>query len=251
MDWGNWAGLATVSFVAALLQATNGFGFAVLAVPFFLLLAPPGKAVPTIIVISLAVSLFVVPRLYRFVDRALLRRLAWGAVPALVAILAVYPHADAAIVQAIAGAIVTGFAILLTWHRYYRRGRTIDLRPRRDLAIGVVAGIATGLVGMAGPPPLIYLMLGGAPMVRLRATLIGFFAVIYAVTLAANVILVGVDRVTWLTALSLLPFVWVGGRIGLRLGERLGEATAAALALSVLGATGLYTLAAALHTALW
>ena len=32
MDWGNWIELAAVSFVASLLQATNGFGFAVLAV---------------------------------------------------------------------------------------------------------------------------------------------------------------------------------------------------------------------------
>ena len=61
----------------------------------------------------------------------------------------------------------------------------------------------------------------------------------------------GVDRVTWLTALSLLPLVWIGGRIGLRVGDKLGEAAAAALALAVLGAAGLYTLAAAARAALW
>ena len=88
-------------------------------------------------------------------------------------------------------------------------------------------------------------------MTMLRATLIGFFAVIYAVTLAADIVFVGVDRVTWLTALSLLPLVWIGGRIGLRVGDKLGEAAASALALAVLGATGLYTLAATAYAALW
>jgi len=250
VDWGNWAGLAATCFFAALLQATNGFGFAVLAVPFFLLLAPRGTAIPIIIIISFAVSLFVMPRLYRFIAPGMLCRLTLGALAALPIGLVAASHANPTIVRAAAGIIVTGFTILLAWHRYRRRGRAVTLRPSSDLAVGVAAGVATGLVGMAGPPPLIYLMLGGAPMPMLRATLIGFFVVIYAVTLVANVTLVGVDRVTWLTALSLLPLVWFGGRVGLRVGERLGEGSAAALALVVLGATGLYTLAAALYGAL-
>ena len=252
MDWGNWAGLATVSFLASLLQATSGFGFAVLAVPFFLLLAPPGEAVPTIVIISFAVSLFVMPGLYRSVDRGLLRRLLVGSVVALPLGLAAAAHANPLIVGTVAGVIVTGFTAMLAWHRWRpSSAAAIALRPRWDLAIGGVAGFATPLVGMAGPPPLIYLMLAGAPMRTVRATLIGFFTLIYAVTLAANAVLVGVPGRDWLIALSLLPFVWVGGRIGLRVGNRLGEGTAAVLALVVLGATGLYTLADAARAALW
>ncbi|HTQ33342.1 MAG TPA: sulfite exporter TauE/SafE family protein [Stellaceae bacterium] len=250
MDWGNWAGLAATSFAAALLQATNGFGFAVLAVPFFLLLAPPGKAIPIIIVISFAVSLFVMPRLYRFVAPGRFCRLTLGALAALPVGLFAHAHANPTIVRAVAGTIVTGFTVMLAWHRHRRRDHAITLRAGSDLAVGAVAGVATGLVGMAGPPPLIYLMLGGAPMTMLRATLISFFVVIYAVTLIANIVFFGMDRITWLTALSLLPLVWIGGRIGLRIGGRLGDPAAAVLALIVLGVTGLYTLAAALHGAL-
>jgi uncharacterized protein len=251
VDWGNWAGLAAVSFVASLLQATNGFGFAVLAVPFFLLLAPPGEAIPTIIVISLAVSLFVMPGLYRSIDRGLLWRLLLGSVVALPCGLAAAAHANRVIVGVLAGGIVTGFAAILAWHRSRGPSSVIVLRPSWDLAVGGVAGIATALVGMAGPPPLIYLMLAGAPMRTVRATLIGFFALIYAVTLAANAVFVGVPGRDWLIALSLLPFVWLGGRIGLRVGDRLGEAAAAVLALTVLAVTGLYTLADAARVALW
>jgi uncharacterized membrane protein YfcA len=251
VDWGNWAGLAAVSFLASLLQATSGFGFAVLAVPFFLLLAPPGEAIPTIVIISFAVSLFVMPGLYRSIDRGLLWRLLLGSVVALPFGLVAAAHANPVIVGTLAGVIVTGFAAMLAWHRSRGSSAIIALRPRWDLAVGGVAGVATALVGMAGPPPLIYLMLAGAPMRTVRATLIGFFALIYAVTLGANTVFVGVPRRDWLIALSLLPFVWLGGRIGLRVGNRLGEAAAAALALIVLGATGLYTLADAARAALW
>jgi|SRR5215472_1197262 len=246
-----WFGLAAAGFVASVLQATNGFGFAVLAVPFFLIWAPPGEAIPIIVIISFAVSLFVMPRLYRFVNLGLLWRLTLGSLPALLLVSVAFADPDQVILRAIAGTIVTGFAILLAWHRYRRVGRAIALRPSGDLAVGVIAGIAIALVGMAGPPPLIYLMLGRAPLVMLRATLIAFFAVVYPATLAVKIVAAGVPGRDWLIALSLLPILWIGGRIGLRVGERLGEAAAAALALIVLAATGLYTLGVAAHAALW
>ena len=53
---------------------------------------------------------------------------------------------------------------------------------------------------MAGPPVLIYRLPGGVPMRTARATLIGFFAVIYAVTVAANAVLLGVPGRDWLIA---------------------------------------------------
>jgi uncharacterized membrane protein YfcA len=250
VEWANWAGLAATCFISSLLQATNGFGFAVLAVPFFLLLAPPGDAIPTIIIISLAVSLFVMPGLYRSVDPGLLRRLTIGSVAALPIGLVAFAYANPTVVGAAAGTIVTGFAIVLALSRYRGIAHFIATGPRRDLTAGAVAGVATGLVGMAGPPVLIYLMLGGVAMRTVRATLIGFFALIYAITVAANAVFVGVPRHDWLVAAVLLPFVWAGGRIGLRLGDRMGEAAAAALALTVLGGAGLYTLAVAAHAAL-
>src|SRR5579872_1579419 len=107
VDLTNWAGLAATCFVASLLQATNGFGFAVLAVPFFLLLSPPAETVPTIVIISLAVSLFVMPGLYRSADRDLLRRLTVGSLLALPLGIVAFDHANPTIVGAIAGAIVT------------------------------------------------------------------------------------------------------------------------------------------------
>jgi len=251
MTLASWLGMAATCLVASLLQATNGFGFAVLAVPLFLVLAPPGEAVPIIIVISFAVSIFVMPRLYRWVDLGQLRRVTIGALAALPAGLFAFAYANRIIVGTVAGTIVTAFALMLAWHRRYGRAQALRSSPRRDVAIGAAAGVATGLVGMAGPPVLIYLMLARAPMMTMRATLIAFFTLIYAVTLTANAAFVGMPGRDWLIAISLLPFVWIGGRIGLRVGDRLGETSAAVLAITVLAATGLYTLAAALHSAVW
>jgi len=48
--------MAATSFVAGLLQAANGFGFAVLAVPLFLLFVEPGPAVQLVVIVTLALS---------------------------------------------------------------------------------------------------------------------------------------------------------------------------------------------------
>ncbi len=250
MSFTSWAGLATTCFIAALLQATNGFGFAVLAVPFFLLLAPPDEAIPLIIVISLGTSLFVLPGLYRSVERRMLSRLTVGSLVALPVGLVAFSHADRVTVGAVAGTTVTLFAAILAWHRFRALPAAVAPRPSHDLAAGAIAGFTTGLVGMAGPPVLIYLMLVGSPMRTVRATLIGFFALIYGATLTAQVVFVGLPVAIWLIAVSLLPIVWVGGLIGLRVGDRLSETAAAVLALAVLAVAGLYTLAAAAHSAL-
>jgi uncharacterized membrane protein YfcA len=246
-----WAGMATTSFAAALLQATNGFGFAVLAVPFFLLLAPPGEAIQIIIMLSLAMSAVVVPGIRHAVEPPLLARLTVGSLLGLPIGLVAALHVDPSIVSAAAGATIAIFAAALAVNRYRRRPVALLLRPSRDVAAGAVAGAATALVGMSGPPVLIYLMLAGAPAPTVRATLLSFFALIYAAVLAADVVFLGVRSTDWLIAASLIPFAWVGGLIGLRLGNRMADSAAATLSILLLGVAGLYTLAAAARAALW
>lgn len=243
--------MAATSFAAALLQATNGFGFAVLAVPFFLLFAPPGAAIQIIIMLSLAMSAVVVPGVRREIEPKLMARLTIGSLVGLPVGLAAALHADPLMVSAAAGATVAAFAVALAVNRYRRRPPVLVQTPGRDVAAGAIAGAATALVGMSGPPVLIYLMLAGAPARTVRATLLSFFMLIYAAALAADVIFLHIPRVDWLVAASLIPFAWVGGLIGLRVGDRIGETTAAVLAITLLAVAGLYTLAAAANAALW
>src|SRR5579862_8303524 len=146
-----WAGMAATSFIAALLQATNGFGFAVLAVPFFLMLPPAGEAIQINIIVTLALSAVVVPGVRREVDPSLLIRLTLGALIGLALGLVAAAHADPLIVRATAGATVAVFAAALAINRYRRRQPPLRQTPGRDAAAGAVAGIATALVGMSGP----------------------------------------------------------------------------------------------------
>jgi len=243
--------MAATSFFAALLLATNGFGFAVLAVPFFLLFAPPGEAIQVAIILSLAISLFVLPGLRHDVEWPLLRRWAIGSLVGLPLGLAVFAYAEPVIVRAVAGAVIASFAAAQAYNHYHQRPPSLVMHPVGDLVAGAAAGAASGLVGMPGPPVVIYLILVGAPAQLSRSTLIAFFALVFGATLAANVVFRGVPGMDWAIAASLMPPTALGAWVGRHIANHLDDNAATILALVVLGAAGLYTLVVALHAALW
>ena len=240
-----WAGLAGTTFAAALLQAVSGFGFAVLAVPLYLLLVAPAEAVQLAIILSTALSFAVVPGLRRIIAPALLLRLSAGSLAGLPIGLFSFRHADRLLVRFVVGATILAF-----WCDDGRvpasRGPTLGTlwqdrhsRSRRR----AVAGVATALVGMAGPPVLIYLLLAGTAAQTVRATLLAFFALSYGATLASHAATVGIPGSTWVAAGILAPFALLGGLVGRPIGDRLGSDGFALLTIALLTAAGLYTVA--------
>ena len=241
----DWAGLAAATFAAALLQAAGGFGFAVMAVPLFLIVVDPQRAVQLVIILSAVLCLTVLPGFWRAVAPRLLLRLALGSLAGLPIGLAAFRYADPRIVRLAVGAAILIFALLFgVLRRRGGRRALFEMTRGRDLAVGMVSGVATALAGTSGPPVVIYLLLAEAPPRAVRATLLAFFALVYAVTLAANVATIGVPAQTWLAAAILIPFAVLGGLAGRPLGDRLGAGAFAALAIGLLTLTGFYTLAA-------
>src|SRR5271169_131986 len=242
-----WAGLAGTTFVAALLQAVSGFGFAVLAVPLYLLLLDPAQAVQLAIILSTVLSFAVVAGLRRTIAPGLLLRLGAGSLAGLPIGLLSFHYADTLLVRFGAGVTILAFAVMMAGFR--RRGgrpwAPFARTQSRDLAAGAMAGAATALVGMAGPPVLIYLLLAGTAAQTVRATLLAFFALSYGATVVSHAATVGIPGCTWVAAGILAPFALLGGLAGRPIGDRLGSDGFALLAIALLTVAGLYTVAAA------
>ena len=244
--------LAVTTFGSALLYAISGFGFAVLAAPLFLLFLDPAQAIQLVIIISTALSIVVLRGLLAAIAPRLLLRLALGSLVGLPLGLVAFRYADPILVRAAAGAMILGFAILMAVSRL-RSGQpgqgkhwmAFAMSPGLDFAAGAVSGIASALVGQPGPPVLIYLLLAGAQVRTVRATLLAFFALTYGVTLASHAATIGIPAPTWLAAGILLPFAFLGGLAGRPIGDRLGAEAFAMLAIALLAAAGAYTLGAA------
>src|SRR5271169_6665490 len=208
----------------------------------------PQRAIQLVIIISTALSLAALPGWWRAIAPGLLLRLGLGSLAGLPLGLVAFRFADPVVIRALVGATILGFAVLLGWRR--RRGAgefpgPFGMKPGIEIATGLVAGVATALVGMAGPPVLIYLLLAGAPPRTVRATLLSFFAFAYAASLASHVVTVGIPAGTWLSAGILIPFAFLGALAGRPIGDRVGADAFAILAILLLAAAGLYTLTAA------
>jgi uncharacterized protein len=241
-------GLAAATFATAAVQGASGFGFAVLATPFFLLFVDPAPAIQIVILLTTALSAVVLRGLERAIAPRLLLRLILGSLAGLPLGLAGFAFSAPRAVRLAVGATILLFALLLALSRRRSgagRPLLLGMSPRRDFAAGLVSGIATALVGMSGPPVLIYLMLAGIPVRTVRATLLAFFALSYAAAAIFHSATVGIPARTWVAAGILLPFAVLGGFAGRPLGDRLGENAFAVLAIGLLTIAGLYTLAAA------
>jgi len=235
--------LAATTFGSALLYAISGFGFAVLAAPLFLLFLDPARAIQLVIIISTALSIVVLRGLLPTIAPWLLLRLALGSLVGLPLGLVAFRYADPILVRAAAGAMIFGFAVLMTVSRR-RSGQPVPgkqwtvfaMSPSLDLAAGAVSGVASALVGQPGPPVLIYLLLVGAAAKTVRATLLAFFALSYGVTLAFHAATIGIPAPTWLAAGILIPFAFLGGIAGRPIGDRLGAEAFAMVAIGLLAA---------------
>lgn len=245
----DWAGLAAITFAAGLCQAASGFGFAVLAAPLFLFFLAPPEAVQLVLILTGALSAFVLPAVWRAGDRGLLLRLVLGALAGLPFGLLAFRRADPAAIRAAVGIavllLVAGIAVGRA-----ASGRGFARSPVLDLAAGAVSGVTTALLGLSGPPIVIYLLVCGIPPARLRATLLAYFSIGYAATIAVHAVVVGIPAATWAAAGLLVPFACLGGLLGKRLGDRLGPRAFAVLAMVLLTAGGLYTAVTALASAL-
>src|SRR6202030_3644534 len=185
--------------------------------------------------------------LRRTVAAALLLRLSAGSLAGLPIGLFSFRYADRLLVRLGAGATILAFAVMMAGFRF-RGGQPWAPFARTqtgDLAAGAVAGVATALVGMAGPPVLIYLLLAGTAAQTVRATLLAFFALSYGATVASHAATVGIPGLTWVAAGILAPFALLGGFAGRPIGDRLGSDRFAILAIALLTAAGLYTVGAA------
>ena len=249
----DWAGLAATAAGAALLYTLTGFGFAVLSTPAFLLIVDPHQAVQLVIIISTALSITTLPGLWRAIAPALLLRLTLGSIAGLPLGLIALRHADPIVVRQLIGATILALTVVLGWVRFRRLDRRtalLGMRPGRDLAVGAISGTATALVGMAGPPVLIYLLLAGAPPPTVRATLLSFFGIVYAAALLSHAVALGISASTWIGAGVLIPFAALGAIAGRPLGDRLGVQAFAILAIVLLATAGVYTLAASAGSAI-
>ena len=234
------AGLIT--FLAAIVHSVAGFGFTLVAVTFFLLIVGSGDAISLLIIVNLALSLILVPRLWRDVERVLLTRLAVGTLLGVPIGLAAFGTANVDVLRLSAALVIVSFAALLA----FAPARVTPVRGEHRwgsaVGVGMAAGAMAVALGMPGPPVVIYLAGIGLEKQPSRATMLTLFTLSYGASLALRSATVGVSRDVWVAGGMLIPAAAAGALVGHVLAGRIGEEMFRRGVLALVGLTGLYML---------
>ncbi|GAB4262039.1 MAG: sulfite exporter TauE/SafE family protein [Pararhodobacter sp.] len=209
---GTLAFLAVVVFVSALIRGFSGFGYPVLVVAAGALVVNPLVLVPVAIIGDLVLG--------AQHWRAGKAHVQWGTVIRLVigAGLGLLPGVwILAIIDETSARIVIGVLVLLAcvvmlggWTLPGQAG------PAATLGMGVVSGLAAP-AGVAGPPAVTLVAALGLSPLAFRATLLGYFIALDALTIGQFALAGRIDTAAlWAAGLS-LPLVITGSALGARL----------------------------------
>lgn len=157
-------------FGAAIVRGYSGFGFSLLSITALSLVLPPVRVVPSIFLLEIAASIWLLPEVWGQVHWRSIRVLLMGcflATPLGVWALANVPSAPMKLALAI---FVLLSAILLI------RGVALKDMPGTvgTFGTGVATGLLNGGFGMGGPPLVIFYLSTPAGVAAGRASIIAF-----------------------------------------------------------------------------
>jgi uncharacterized membrane protein YfcA len=225
---------AGIIFVASILQACTGFGFSIMATPFLLLVYDPHTAIQINIILSIFISVFMLPRLWKDIERPLVIRLVKGSIVGSLIGLAIFLFLDIRYLKISISVLILLLTLLLIFRFSVRQTNT------KDHFAGGLSGMLTTSIGMPGPPLLLYFTGAQIEKAVLRSTTLGYYLFIYTVSLGMQIGFGSSSSEIWLTSLMLLPVTIGGMFVGQWLFAYINPRAFQIMTYCILGATGLY-----------
>jgi hypothetical protein len=197
-------------FAAALLRGFTGFGFGIAAVPLLSLALPPAKVVPFVVVLQVIVGVGGLRQAWPLCDWRAVRGLCPGLVLGIPIGLAVLTAFGADPVRLAIGCAILG-SVLLLW-----RGLRLPPTPSRALtfAVGLAAGVMSGLASMGGPPIVVYLLALSHGAAVVRASSIVYFMLAAMMSLLMMSLHGLIDREILLWSVASVPLLIAGTYLG-------------------------------------
>jgi len=220
-----FAAATLAAVLAGVVRGFSGFGSALILSPSLSALYGPEIAVPVALLLELVLSGPFVPPAAKLVDRrrtALLCAAAAVMVPVGAYLLSVVD--EQALRWAICALVFGAVAILGFGWRYHGRPSSAA-----TAATGALSGLFGGATGMTGPPVIFYELAGSAPIERMRASFIMFFAWVDVIALVSF----AVTGTLWNSGIALGASALVPMIAGRRSAQRLLDAGAGVLLLAI------------------
>ena len=232
--------IAATLAVAAGIQVTMGFGFALISIPVVAVAEDPKVAVVLITAVGVPMTLWNTYRWRRHLRPREMLTVAGASLVGMPLGALILTRAPERTLTFTIGIVVL---VLTAW---LWRGLRLPVGPRTEIAAGVVSGALATSTGTNGPPLVIAFQATGMERFEFRATLAGCFFVQGLVALTvfwANGLVTGdVGRIF----VAGMPAVVIGTLIGERLSARLHGHAFRAAVLVLLACSGALAVGGAL-----
>ncbi len=184
--------LALITFIAAVTQSITGFGFALLTLPFFVLILDIQSAVQLTLISTWVITLILVPVVYKFAAKQICIHLVIGALFGFPIGMLVISYATPASIQLFVGITIL---IALATPYFSTLGRTSQ-HFRQYSALntglyGLVSGIMTTSIAMPGPAMAFYAQHNSMGKLETRAMIFIVFVVLYGLAIVLQLLTVG------------------------------------------------------------
>ena len=254
----DWVLANIIVFFASLLQATTGFGFAIVATPFLLLVYNSRDCIQLSILLSFIIAIFLLPKIWRGIHYGLLRGLIVGSILGTPVGLLIFVYMSLELLKIFVG-IVTLIVACFSLVKWYKdRISRVSVKPESSVKetrtnsidigqrlVGMCSGILTTSVGMPGVPLALYFSMNNISKEIIRSTTLAFFIAVYTFSVVVQIFTVHIEQnVIWSSA-SLVPAVTVGVICGHFLFPKVSQRLFQLIVNIILLSTAIYLLAKA------
>lgn len=211
--------VAFITFVAVFVQASVGFGSALVAMPFLVGLLGIRTATPLMTLISITTALILLLYYRTAFNLRIVYRMCVAAVIGVPLGVLLLRHVSSEIVTALLGVILIAYAL------YALIGFTLPQleRPAWGYAAGFLGGVLGGAYATSGPPVIIYGNCRRWERDQFKSNLQGFFIVTSAVSIVSHMIVGNYTQIVWSLLLVALPAILLGLILGIMMDSYINQ----------------------------
>lgn len=249
-----------IVFSASILQSAIGFGFAIMATPFLLLVFNSRDVVLMSNILSLIIATLLVPKIKQDIDHNLLKRLISGSFLGVFAGLLFFIYVSLDVLKLTVSLVILIVTISLNIRWFFNHFKpppkvtsdntqeasvnkdTPDKDKRNELLVGLCAGALTTGIGMPGVPLALYFNVKNTPKAIARSTTLAFFIAVYITSIVTQTIPGSTAPDALKSAAILVPPSIVGVFLGNMLFYKINQSMFQIIANIILLFTGFYML---------
>lgn len=244
--------------MASVSQAAIGFGFAVVATPFLLLVFNSRDVIQMSIILSFLIAVILTPRIKDQINYDMLKRLIIGSIIGVPIGLVFFAYVSLGVLKFSVSIVILTLTFFLVSRWFKEKSFEVGKDPvpfstslvnwlkepeqRNELLVGLCAGALTTSIGMPGVPLALYFAMNNTRKDVVRSTTLAFFIVVYIFSMVTQALTVKISLPVIISSAYLAPAAVAGVYLGHILFDKIDQRMFQICTNIILIITGFYML---------